>query len=602
MAISDTGITSVLLTDTFETWRNRSNQIITVLNEQDDDNPVTSLLSANSEGGLSINTLTSNIVTGANVTGSRLLFSGGNVDFQNANVASGGNVHQIHILGGTTVSGANPDSSISNVQINSCEINLNGKTLRANGSSSILLSGATIPDLGTVGSLDLNGGSLQNVNITIASDKQGIISVTHGEHEFTGGTINGLALQNSSIISTTFLNGNVTLNSSSTLVSNSGLIVGSDVGDANVAIGKFAEWDGGATRTASSSTGRLHVRTEYANTGATALDASINANELVLEGNTHSGITILSKQEPSSGVGGISSILFGDDSDTDAGGITYDNLNDHITFSAKESGTKIRMYTENGGAMQIAGANSFSALSGKLHINQATADALPAIFVDANDGDKASVIIDSEQTTANSIDIDVDKLTSGHGLSIHTGLSSATTQAMTGSIAKLTDNNKSSSARTLVNIIQDHTEATGTTGLRVQADGGKGILIDQNANKTAFEIDSECTTETSAKILTDALTTGTGLLVNCTSDHSKNLVSFITDSTGATGTTLYVRNDTTEGATPVMLVANSGSNMITVQANAMVTFTTLKVISGTTNPVNCRLPVLDVDGTILNNS
>ena len=100
MAISDTGITSVLLTDTFETWRNRSNQIITVLNEQDDDNPVTSLLSANSEGGLSINTLTSNIVTGANVTGSRLLFSGGNVDFQNANVASGGNVHQIHILGG----------------------------------------------------------------------------------------------------------------------------------------------------------------------------------------------------------------------------------------------------------------------------------------------------------------------------------------------------------------------------------------------------------------------------------------------------------------------------------------------------------------------
>ena len=187
-------------------------------------------------------------------------------------------------------------------------------------------------------------------------------------------------------------------------------------------------------------------------------------------------------------------------------------------------------------------------------------------------------------------------------MSIHTGLTTATTQAMTGSIAKLIDNNSSTSARTLVNIIQDHSSATGTTGLRIQADGGKGILIDQNANKTAFEIDSECSTETSAKILTDALTTGTGLLVNCTSDHSKNLVSFITDSTGATGTTLYVRNDTTTGATPVMLVANSGSNMVTVQANAMVTFTTLKVISGTSNPVNCRLPVLDVNGTILNNS
>ena len=61
MAISDTSISSVELVNTFEQWRTKTNQIITVLNEQSDSDPASNLISANASGGLSINTITSNI-------------------------------------------------------------------------------------------------------------------------------------------------------------------------------------------------------------------------------------------------------------------------------------------------------------------------------------------------------------------------------------------------------------------------------------------------------------------------------------------------------------------------------------------------------------
>ena len=47
MAISDTSITDVELVSTFEQWRSKTNQIVTVLNENSDNGPVTNLVSAN---------------------------------------------------------------------------------------------------------------------------------------------------------------------------------------------------------------------------------------------------------------------------------------------------------------------------------------------------------------------------------------------------------------------------------------------------------------------------------------------------------------------------------------------------------------------------
>ena len=167
MAISDTSISSVELVNTFEQWRTKTNQIITVLNEQSDSDPASNLISANASGGLSINTITSNIVTGSNVTGSRLLFSGGTVDFTGATVDDIGNVAKFALVedAGATVSGASPDSKVERAQINECEINLNGKNLQANGASTITLTGATVADLGTVSLLTINGGTINNTPI-----------------------------------------------------------------------------------------------------------------------------------------------------------------------------------------------------------------------------------------------------------------------------------------------------------------------------------------------------------------------------------------------------------------------------------------------------
>ena len=141
MAISDTGITSVELINTFEDWRTKTNDIITVLNENSDDNPASNLISANSIGGLEINTISANIVTGANVSGNRLLFSGGIIDFAGASTEDLGTVDKFALVegAGATFTGSAPDSKIERAQINECEINLNGANFSANGSSTINL-------------------------------------------------------------------------------------------------------------------------------------------------------------------------------------------------------------------------------------------------------------------------------------------------------------------------------------------------------------------------------------------------------------------------------------------------------------------------------
>jgi len=165
MAISDSSITEVALVNTFEAWRTKTNQIITVLNEQDDDDPVTALLSANSDGGLTINTISADIVTGASVTGSTLTFSGGAIDFTGATTSDAGTIAKWALVEtvGATVTGASPDSKIERSQINECEINLNGKNINANGSSTITLTGATIADLGTVQQVTVDEGDRKSV-------------------------------------------------------------------------------------------------------------------------------------------------------------------------------------------------------------------------------------------------------------------------------------------------------------------------------------------------------------------------------------------------------------------------------------------------------
>ena len=573
MAISDTGITSVELVNTFEQWRTKTNQLITVLNENSDSNPVTNLVSANSTGGFSVNTITSNIVTGSNVTGSRLLFSGGTIDFTGANVTDLGTATKFALVedSGATVTGSSPDSKIVRAQINECEINLNGKNINANGSSTINLSGATVTDLGTVSVVTLNGGTINDANVNITDDSGGrIITISAtGPHNLTGAKFTGAEFRGPTQNGGVIFSANVTVNTSSYINSNTGAIFGSDVGTANTGIGHFPEWTGSALGHPTSSVGRLHIRTEFAaaSDNKTAVDAF--ADELVLEnGNTDVGMTLLSNTA-SNGV-----IAFGDTADTDAGFVLYDHTNDRMMLGVG-SANGLMVDSEFGSSVQIPGADTLGTQSAKLHVNVGSSDGATGIFLDSNDADQMAISIDGEQTTANVIDLDVDTITSGHALAIHHGLGTGTSYNMSSSLIDLVDNNSSTTARSIINLNQDATGATSSIAFKYKIDGGQGIVgINNTTDKAGFNLHS-------------------------TVAHTVPLAVLMSNSATTTGSTLKLFNRSTTGGTTTLQVSNTTADTFVAYVNGSAKFFGEQVFSGT---VNCRLPVRDVGGTIVNTS
>ena len=569
MAISDSSITSVELTNTFEQWRSKTNQIITVLNEQSDNDPSTALLSSNSVGGLSINTITSNVVTGANVTGSKLLFSGGTVDFTGATTTDLGTVEKFALIegSGATVTGASPDSKIERCQINEVEINLNGKNLNANGSSTINFNGATVSDLGTVSQVTINEGTVNDVNVNI-TDSSKVISITAGDHVLTGATFGNGTFNNTYTIGGFTHSANISVNASSALVANVGAIFGSDVGTSNVAIGNFPEYTSSPTAPTSSK-GRLHIRSAFAagSTTATAVEAA--TDDVLIEGNTAVGMTLLSNNAANG------AIVFGDTDDQDVGGFVYNHDTDSLHIVTEAANTAV-FGNEYGGYMQIAGGDALGTQRGKLHVNVGSSDATTGIFLETGDVDQRGVLINAiSTTTANVFEINAYSTTSGHVLSIHHGLGTGTSHAMTGSMLSITDNNSSTSSRAVVDINQNTTGATGSTALRIKTDGGEGIQLLQKSERTAMNVESS-------------------------NAHSTSLVIFKSASTSSTGATLYVQGTSSTGGTKVMHVANNDGDIFATYANGSIHCTGPILSNNGTDTVNARLPVRDSGGTVVN--
>ena len=183
------------------------------------------------------------------------------------------------------------------------------------------------------------------------------------------------------------------------------------------------------------------------------------------------------------------------------------------------------------------------------------------IFVDSNlAAGLPALEIDSEHTTANTVIINGDALTTGTAIQINA-------DALTSGAAIFVDSDSASTtARSLVEIIQNNASATAATALELQSDGGRGLFIDSNlaAGLPSLEIDSEHTTANTVIINGDALTTGTaiqlnadalttGSVIDIDSDSSttgtRNVVSIVQNHASATGaTTLYVQNDSTGNA------------------------------------------------------
>lgn len=132
--------------------------------------------------------------------------------------------------------------------------------------------------------------------------------------------------------------------------------------------------------------------------------------------------------------------------------------------------------------------------------------------------DHAVNIVGTVQTTGNVVDIgDADALT-------------------TGSILNLVSNSASTGTRSLVQITNDNTAATGTTPVSIQQDAADdSIFIDQNGNGQAIRIDSEATTADILNVSPAALTTGNVINVPdadaLTTGSILNLVSNSADTT-----------------------------------------------------------------------
>lgn len=521
MATGPTAVTSVALTNTFDEWRNSTNELITIINAANSANPESAVVFANSEQSFAANAIVANSIQ-ANVTSSKITGTGANVNFTSANVTSLGNVHQTHILGGTTITGSTPDSSISNVQINYAEINLNGANFNANGSSTINLNGATLSDLGTVSTVDLNGGTIDGCDITITG-ASGSLTITGGTQDFSGATISSPTIAGGTIRTLQVHSSNLTVNGSSTLVTNTGAIFGSNNNDtANVGIGTFPEYtEAGATRTPTSSHGKLHVRQGFATGASSGTQPTANAqsNALVLENETSTGLSIITANDANG------AITFGDEDDSDIGQLLYHHANNDLTIRTNAQ-DKLRVHTASGGSLQIPGANTFGTIGGKLHVNVGSSDATTGIYLDSNQVDQVGISVDGEQTTAHVMRMDVDALTTGSAIFVD-------------------DNSASTGARKIVNIVQDHVDATGGKALFVKTDGMDAVEINQNA---------------AAKV---------GLNVYSSQAHSTQLVRLVDDG-AATAETLYVRNDATTTTTKVVTVANSSADMVTVAANGFV--------------------------------
>lgn len=227
-----------------------------------------------------------------------------------------------------------------------------------------------------------------------------------------------------------------------------------------------------------------------------------------------------------SGTAGVSGIQLGDTDNIFRGFVQYSNNGDYLYFGS--AGAE-RMRITSSGDVGIGTTTA----SAKLDVVGNSACALEVSG--ANDRD---ILVTSSITTGsfwrNSLVVQADSLTSGGA-----GLFYSNSATFTG-----TGGNNAG----LLNVIVDHTSATGNA-LHIKQDcTGNGVYIDQNGNGRAIFIDSENTTSDGVDINSSAATTGRGLYVHNDStawSGSTGFVDFKLDNPSSTGTLLYLRHDGT---------------------------------------------------------
>ena len=268
------------------------------------------------------------------------------------------------------------------------------------------------------------------------------------------------------------------------------------------------------------------------------------------------------------GVGVAKSVVIGEhlrvhgnvitDGDTTISGnlIFGDAATDQITFTADINSSLIpnANLTFNIGNTTMQWANAWVGHAG---ITQKTDSGKTAVSITAEDVDQIALSITASQTTADVVDIVADSVSTAKVLDI------SADALTTGSAIYVDSNSGDTGTRSIVEIIQNHASAVGSTALTVQADAGKGIFIntDLAAGGPALEIDAEqvsttvvdfnfdaATTSTAMSISADGLVTGTAFKIDSDSSDTgtRNIVEIIQNHASATAAIpLKVTNDST---------------------------------------------------------
>ncbi|QDP50158.1 MAG: hypothetical protein Tp1102DCM295711_1, partial [Prokaryotic dsDNA virus sp.] len=173
-------------------------------------------------------------------------------------------------------------------------------------------------------------------------------------------------------------------------------------------------------------------------------------------------------------------------------------------------------------------------------------DVTGKLKIDANATSGTAIEIDSETQDGQGIYMDISQQTSGYGININ----DVGTSRTTGGILYINSNQSGTGTRNLVEIINNHINATGTTALKIKQDSAQyAMAIDQNGNANAIRIDSDATTNVGAiQAHVDSLTTGriAYFYSNSSDTSTRGLVKIVNDHASATGTTaLEIQQDST---------------------------------------------------------
>lgn len=215
-----------------------------------------------------------------------------------------------------------------------------------------------------------------------------------------------------------------------------------------------------------------------------------------------------------------------------------------LLFKVMQGGTLTTMFDISAGGISFTGDQTVDSLT----IDQ--------------DSNAVALTVDTEATSAVAVDVLGDTLTTG--IAFRSNDLDALT---TGYGAFLASDSASTSTRTLVELRNTNTLATGTTVLNVRQDAAAVALsVDQNANATGINLVTSATSSyglnlSGASLTTgigirvadlDALTSGYGLFVasNSSSTSTRTLAEFRNDHASASNTTvLTVRQDSGERGT-----------------------------------------------------